>query len=53
MKGLESYPSSNLNANEEEYSHVKEILGSNKQKSVGTLSKSEWEATSKLFYIFY
>jgi len=32
---------------EEDYDKAKQFLNENKQESVGTLSKSEWEVASK------
>lgn len=61
MQALEQYGmqnSGNPKTNDKEYEHVNEFLiqngGYNNQKRAGTLSKSEWEATSKiLFYSSY
>ncbi|XP_055383143.1 mRNA cap guanine-N7 methyltransferase [Condylostylus longicornis] len=52
MQALESYPpprnGSLVGQGEDEYAHCKKYLSSNygRQKTVGTLSKSEWETTT-------
>lgn len=56
MQALEQYPpapsSSSISENEEDYEHAKNIKESGKAKlPLGTLSKSEWDATS-IYLVF-
>ncbi|EDW77472.1 uncharacterized protein Dwil_GK18308 [Drosophila willistoni] len=45
MSGLETVQVNRV-ANDPEYAHLKHLAGTNRGKPVGTLSKSEWEATT-------
>ncbi|XP_054283068.1 mRNA cap guanine-N7 methyltransferase isoform X2 [Macrosteles quadrilineatus] len=54
MQALETYPPNEgetLAGGEDEYKHAKEFIEKNNADRVGTLSQSEWEATS-LYMVF-
>lgn len=56
MRGLEAYPpfpgTSSLGSAKDDYVHAEEFLKNDKNSRIGTLSKSEWEASCKNFYKF-
>ncbi|KAH8282944.1 hypothetical protein KR054_011134 [Drosophila jambulina] len=52
MSGLETVHSQRC-ADDEQFAHVRNFLGSQRGRPVGTLSKSEWEATSKSLLKLY
>lgn len=55
MKGMETYPAFENNdlvsSEDNDYVHASEYIAGGR-KHIGTLSKAEWEATSKIFIFF-